>query len=123
MKKEGAVTEAAHLPRFQPASQQGLSRMENGLELLKTGSPSRQLESGTCEHPLGRWAWLNFALFVSKLFETRVTLETQLFIKCGQMSMALRSSILAQKCCGLSTRQEIMWFLEAERKACLFTGL
>lgn len=72
--------------------------MENGLELPKMGSSARELESGTCERPQGRWAQMNFPLFVSMLFKTRVTLETQLFIKCGQVSMASRSSILAQIC-------------------------
>lgn len=74
--------------------------MEKGLELPKTGSSVRELESGTCERPQGRWAQVNFPLFVSMLFRTRVTLETQLFITCGQVSMASRSSILAQICRG-----------------------
>lgn len=72
--------------------------MEYGLELPKMGSSARELESGTCQRSQGRWAQTNFPLFVSKLFKTRVTLETQLFIKCGQVSMASRSSILAQLC-------------------------
>lgn len=96
--------------------------MENGLEPLKMGSPSMKLESGTCEHPQGRRAQPTFPLFVSKLFETRVTLKIQLFIKCGQVSTAPRSSILAQRCCGPSAGQENMRFPEVEQKACLFTG-
>ena len=83
-------------PEFQPALQQEPSRTQNGQELLKVGSASKGVgisiprEGG------------NSPLFVSKLFKTRVTLETQLFIKCGQVSITAGSSILAQICCGLS---------------------
>lgn len=44
----------------------------------------------------------NSPLFVSKLFRTKVTLKTQLFSKCGQVSIASGSSMLAQTCCGPS---------------------
>ena len=108
-------------PESQPVSQQGLSTVKNGLEPLKA-RPARESKPETCEHPQGRWAQPDFPFFVSKLFEKRVTLGTQLPIKCGQVSVASRSSILAQRCCSLSAGEENKWFPEAERKACLSMG-